>query len=355
MIEVFQMLLTCWMWLKKTHYWKRNDENKKVTAKLSIRLMMQKLISLWPRAKGNGWENLKMHEQLHVPDDIKRNGAPSNYHTGPTENHHIHNLKNLAKTTQGRGLVLDWQIGQRYFETHLINYTLRRMEAKFIQHDNNVSTDNDTVQAETSNDNHFQGECALILVLKGEGNKNEVEVKWRNNQDFKVSALAISYLSENFPPGTRLKLFTEYKRLSNVFRAHPCYYTSERPWYDWVMFQWSLDNPNSQTLQLPECMAGYGDNPLVQKKHLYAPGQLLAFIKQEDGKCLALACVCGYKNRRYDILFNIWKQEYVYNGRQKKISIQAVDLDSMVRHCLMIPYNEEPQPNYLRQPGKHPD
>jgi len=107
------------------------------------------------------------------------------------------------------------------------------------------------------------------------------------------------------------------------------------------MFRWTLNNPNNKNLQQPECMAGYGDDPVLQKKHLYAPGQLLAFIEEEDGSCLAIAHACRYQNSKHDIIFNKWSQEYVYTGRQKKISIQAVDLNSLVRHCLMIPYNDD--------------
>jgi hypothetical protein len=38
--------------------------------------MLRELIRLWPRVRGQGWEKAKIHEQLHVPDDIERNGAP---------------------------------------------------------------------------------------------------------------------------------------------------------------------------------------------------------------------------------------------------------------------------------------
>ena len=41
-----------------------------------------------------------MHEQLHVPDDIERNGAPQGSHTGPTEHNHIRLVKQPAKGTQ---------------------------------------------------------------------------------------------------------------------------------------------------------------------------------------------------------------------------------------------------------------
>jgi len=73
--------------------------------------MLNSLKKLWPRDQGQGWSIPKFHEQLHVPDEIERNGAPENFHTGRTESHHIIFVKNLAKRTQRRQAKLDEQIG----------------------------------------------------------------------------------------------------------------------------------------------------------------------------------------------------------------------------------------------------
>jgi hypothetical protein len=62
--------------------------------------MLTRLKNLWPREKGQGWFKAKYHEQLHVPDDIEHNGAPSNTHTGPTEHNHLFFVKNPAKRSQ---------------------------------------------------------------------------------------------------------------------------------------------------------------------------------------------------------------------------------------------------------------
>ncbi len=42
--------------------------------------------------KGQGQERAKLHKQLHVPDDIKRNGT-SGLANGPTEDNHIASVK----------------------------------------------------------------------------------------------------------------------------------------------------------------------------------------------------------------------------------------------------------------------
>ena len=113
MRQVFQMLLSYWVWLKRDTYWKRGDKTAKEAARKAIRVMLGQLIKLWPREEGNGWEIPKLHEQLHVPDDIERNGAPQGSHSGPTEHNHIRLVKRPAKCTQQHAAVLDRQLGQR--------------------------------------------------------------------------------------------------------------------------------------------------------------------------------------------------------------------------------------------------
>jgi hypothetical protein len=80
---------------------------------MAIRTMLAELVLLWPRESGNGWQTAKHHKQIHVPDDIDSLGAHENYHTGLSEHNHIDNIKRLAKITQGRKSVLDWQIANR--------------------------------------------------------------------------------------------------------------------------------------------------------------------------------------------------------------------------------------------------
>jgi hypothetical protein len=89
--------------------------------------MLRDLQKLWPRQSGQGWEKPKNHEQLHVPDDIERNGAVQNYHTGPTEHNHIFHVKRLARATQRRRETLDQQIANRASESYVIDYAYQRM------------------------------------------------------------------------------------------------------------------------------------------------------------------------------------------------------------------------------------
>jgi hypothetical protein len=73
--------------------------------------MLSELMKLWPREAGHGWfKKPKIHEQLHVPGDIARNGSPHNMYTGPVENNHL-DVKAQATRTQMNRTLLDAQIG----------------------------------------------------------------------------------------------------------------------------------------------------------------------------------------------------------------------------------------------------
>jgi hypothetical protein len=108
MRQLFQMLLSYWVWLKRDSYWKRGDKDAKESAQKAIRVMLRELIRLWPCVRGNGWEKAKIHKQLHVPDDIERNGAPQGSHTGPTEHNHIRLVKRPAKGSVPTFLIDNW-------------------------------------------------------------------------------------------------------------------------------------------------------------------------------------------------------------------------------------------------------
>jgi hypothetical protein len=95
--------------------------------------MLRELIRLWPRVRGQGWEKAKIHEQLHVPDDIERNGAPQGSHTGPTEHNHIRLVKRPAKGMQQRAVVFDRQLGQRVSDGYIIDMAYQRMATPYDQ------------------------------------------------------------------------------------------------------------------------------------------------------------------------------------------------------------------------------
>jgi hypothetical protein len=104
-------LMLCYRaWLKLDTYWKLTDTLAFYDVQKAIEKFLQLVINLVPRTTGNSWEVPKLHEQLHVAENILLFGAPRNVHTGPQEHNHIENTKKPSKQVQRKKTVLDWQI-----------------------------------------------------------------------------------------------------------------------------------------------------------------------------------------------------------------------------------------------------
>jgi hypothetical protein len=54
MRQVFQMLLSYWVWLKRDKYCKPGNKNAKESAQKAISVMLRELMRCWPRVCGQG-------------------------------------------------------------------------------------------------------------------------------------------------------------------------------------------------------------------------------------------------------------------------------------------------------------
>ena len=84
----------------------------------------------------------------------------------------------------------------------------------------------------------------------------------------------------------------------------------------------------------------YSDNISNQNRYHYAPGKILAFYKStdnEDSKIYAITQCCEYKHTTSSVISTRWKMEKF--GDQP--NIQMIDVDSIVRHVLMIPESDD--------------
>ena len=285
MRQVFQMLLSYWVWLKRDTYWKRGDRTAKEAARDAISVMLRELIRLWPRVRGQGWEKAKIHEQLHVPDDIERNGAPQGSHTGPTEHNHIWLVKRPAKGTQQRAELLDRQLGQRVSDAYIVDMAYQRMTCQYDR----LLPSSSLVQLPGLSS---QGSKGWLFVKKYDllpstGSLDLVNTKKEHFSEEMVECLVQHYAAQpashrpHIGPGgqyyhRRLYLSTEYKRGKAIFRGHADY-RHTGPWYDWVMLRWARED-NQRYAGDARCQAAYGDDPTIAREHLYAPGKILGLV-----------------------------------------------------------------------------
>ena len=318
--------------------------------------MLRDLASFWPRTTGQGWEKAKTHEQLHVPDDIDRNGACQNYHTGPTEHNHIFHVKRPARATQRRRETLDQQIAKRASESYVIDYAYQRMdtrtnEAGFTP----MSTDGESMHSS-------KGLVYVYTAINGschgryhQSTGSSVQANTVNDRlhEGALTFLAKYYASQ--PPSTArvidhngapchcvLHISSEYKRGNDIFRAHRNY-RHNGPWYDWVMFRW--EKSTNSVHRAPDCCVEYLDNPRLSSNHDYAPGQILAFVVcpvevvGDSPTILVVVNTCKFLHKKGSVFSTIWQQDYD-DIRKTQPSLVLVNVDCIVRHCLMIPTDE---------------
>jgi hypothetical protein len=216
---VFSMLLAYWSWLKQEAFWECGDRKAQKKAEWAIRKMLSELMKLWPREAGHGWFKPKIHEQLHVPGDIARNGSPRNTYTGPVENNHL-DVKAQATRTQMNRSLLDAQIGSRSAEAYIVNYA----------HDRICNRDN--AHSHPNTDGYCgrgpQASAGNLVLTCATGNRIVSEFAWTSARAgcppfpaAVTTCLENAYRGyfggphdENLP--LSLVLFTEYKRNGQI-------------------------------------------------------------------------------------------------------------------------------------------
>ena len=339
MRECFQMILCYWIWLKKDTYWCRNDRESLLAAKMAIRKMLSKIVSLWPRTEGQGWHLAKFHEQLHVPDDILYNGAPSGSHSGPLEHNHIRMVKKPSQRTQKRRKVLDMQLAQRNYESYIIQRALQYMQPVVDQHKAYLKTEGENKQTDGPTQMASKGRLKIKI-------QNNNRVAFYTNQNLRLSNETLDYIVNGYCVDLELNkcsidYWSEHIKDGTLYRAHTDY-RKQGPWYDWVMIKWEPDGKTIQTKQKrTECNIDYQDRKADKKQFLYCPGQILAFVSPPEGGYHAIVKCCDYNFNRSSVFSTLWKQAYVYPTRNsKKKYIYHVEVQAIVRPALMIPMNE---------------
>ena len=355
MRQVFQMMLCYWVWLKKDKYWKRGDKVAKHIARVAIRTMLVELMKLWPRDSGQGWEKAKIHEQLHVPDDIERNGSPQGWHSGPTENNHISSFKNYASQTNRRRETLDAQIGSRNAESFMINHAFQNMNRAYMDNKDETDELTDGVVAGIAK----TASKAHIFIYKESRGMEVGEPCWLGIDQGPLHPWVILFLKQHFgalPPSPqidvnpdttwrtahgRARIATEYTRGGETFRASPNF-RNGGPWYDWAMFRWNKEGKASKNRSKEDSCVHYGDKEEMRNRYTYAPGLILGFLDPPNPKTtpevIVLCCDSSYS--KSSVFSTHWK--VLYNDKaMKNPMICLVSPDAIVRHCLMIPENNE--------------
>ena len=247
-VEVFEMILCLWAWLKQDEFWKRGDKQYENYAQDAIKTLIDKLNELMPRVDGQGWNITKVHELLHIIFDIFEYGAHNNVNSDKCESSHKELIKKPAKQAQRRVATLDQSIANRQVDRLIIEKAYGYVKSVRDGNKNEFQMPKQQVSLGTKG----------VLVLKRTFRQERSQYtyssyhQWENNRD-NIKQLTIYHQTKCFAGllqkamlnrgisfGTndviKCRTFTEFTNDRGVLlRCHPDY-RGAGPWYDWVVF-----------------------------------------------------------------------------------------------------------------------
>ena len=96
-----------------------------------------------------------------------------------------------------------------------------------------------------------------------------------------------------------------------------------------------------------ESCVHYGDDPTQAYRYTYAPGKILGFVfdcypvqAPFLGQVQVVVLCCDNSYSKSSVFSTHWKISYTDKACKKPL-ITMVNVNSLVRHCLMIPENNE--------------
>ena len=304
---------------------------------LSIRTMLDMLVTYLPRRTGNGWKIQKFHDLIHLSKDMAMFGSPQNFDAGPYESSLRFWAKRMSQTAQKRGYkIFAKQVGDRIFEYHCMGKARRDM---------GIMGDEDGLPGPKKLRVLLEGpirflESKPVFEIVTDPATQVVSCTWHAGDDKKrlgcvdVHPAIIRYFSDG--PSDNADEHAPrygYTRLAIgdlTYRAHPNY-MNDGPWYDWsyVPFDRNLkDYPFSTS----EAVGSPLDGPAVGTP-LYGPEfipvKILCFLGDGSGNgdtsmALVHCCEWGDNNFEDSVLAEVWNLEYAPPTKEEKNYRKAV-------------------------------
>ena len=346
MIEVFESLLCFWAWLKKDTYWKCGDAEATKTAEIATCTLMTKLRTLWSRTSGHGWDNPKTHETYHNALNIFMFGCHKNWHSGPSEHHHIARVKTPSKITQKRAETFDLQIANRLVDQYCTEYAYNRIQTAELRYlatlvgEHPVVETIDEVKVEAAAAAYTSASKFSIHMIRIHGSSQpQITYRWqtRSARSEALDPFLISHIVTTcFIPLTResqllglsLTGSFEYKRNNQVFRTHQNY-RQGGPYNDFAFMTWERDVPNEMDIETSSDdesdksdnvsdftatstleFAVEASDQRTTKQVLHIPAKLLCFLQFPNGEECILVHSCQARSKSYSVLTTRWRWEY---------------------------------------------
>lgn len=353
MLYIFELLLCYQEWLKQSVYWKQNDIATYHNVQKAIEKLLLDIIRLFPRTTGNKWAIAKIHEQLHVAENIQYFGAHNNVHTGPQEHNHIKNTKKTSKQVQRRKETLDWQLGLRLTDKYMINAAYNKINSPdvILVCDESLTTNESTTILPHA--------CKFSFKINQLNDTMHVEYNWSSKTKSKIplSHGIIESIIQQFPDqafNQTVFCYTEMKIGENMYRVD-LDYRHCNSWHDNVLVAWK----RVQRIKDDKKKKGRHSLPNLNQEEVVelVPASLLLFFRFE-GNCKFYSCIhsCGYKHKQLSVLSVLWMKEFnnlkkpkftnmeieqhCQGNTQNEPKYQIVECDAIQDHCLLIPYHK---------------
>ena len=125
-MELLEAMLCFDAWLNRGTFWRLEETAvAKDSAQFSIKVLMTMCSNYLPTTNSNRWNFPKLHELLHVVDDMSRFGAPTNFCAQRPESLLISAAKQPGRRAQKRhhGIDNELQAAQRLFVLQCFDVT----------------------------------------------------------------------------------------------------------------------------------------------------------------------------------------------------------------------------------------
>ena len=236
-LELFEAMLCFDAWLSQSSFWNVANEKEATT---SLLLSIQILMNMCRHCFPGRWNFPKFHELLHIPDDMKRFGAPINFCAQRPESL----LKEAAKRPGRRAFkrhkdaAYELSAAQRLAGSLIIDIAFSKMHDVKLKDDTSNDLCEKTVYESTKNATQGVLEWIPESEYHPEGSHR---LTWNTSTKLSLMNLPTSlmhFLTQHF--GHQVSICTQYQRDQFIFRCHPNY-QSNGPINDWLLIRFEDD------------------------------------------------------------------------------------------------------------------
>ncbi|HEY9299394.1 MAG TPA: hypothetical protein VIQ31_24145, partial [Phormidium sp.] len=348
-LYIFEMMICYRAWLKQDKFWKRDDKYSFLTAQEAIEKLLHSIVKLMPRSTGNNWDISRIHEQLHVAENIKFFGAHQNVHTGPQEHNHIANTKKPSKLVQRKKLALDMQLAKRLSEKYLIDQAYHKLTNSSI----NATYEHQPNCGKTCELNSTSSRYSFCIERTD--TNVQVEFQWlsRSDKGTPLNQTIVNALVNHFGEdiyNVKIKGYTELKSGKELYQAD-VNYRSQGHWNDNVNVTWEY---NKKAKTATNTQNDNSNTSALATKLVPAELKMIFQIENDD-TCYCVVHSCYFRSEESLVLSTMWMKEYLdinenlfteYKNMDSTSIIQGekpifrvIEAESIHSHCLLLPYH----------------